>query len=65
MNRITANDLRMFTYNIQIHHSLSECAEDIRVAFCDSFLQFSGTSDFTQEAHFNLDGYVNKQNKRT
>jgi hypothetical protein len=40
IKRILTKDLEMFLCKIQMHHNLSECAEDVTVDFCGPFLQF-------------------------
>lgn len=69
--RILHSDLHFYPYKIQVVHKLKEADKLVRVAFCRQFLQILENDDnqlnfllMTDEAHFHLSGFVNKQNHR-
>lgn len=62
---------RFFPYKTQVLFKLTEADFASRLIFCNRFLQLISTNDnvipnlwFSDEAHFYLDGYTNKQNMR-
>ena len=64
-------DIGLFPYKIQINQPISERAGSQRLEFANRMmtLKDSGEIDFNNiwfrdEAHFHLQGYVNKQNWR-
>ncbi|GBL89968.1 hypothetical protein AVEN_178379-1 [Araneus ventricosus] len=67
--RIMRHSLHMFPYKIQKREPLSVNAIDARYDFANAMLQLVDEGDvdvgkiwFSDEAYFNLDGFVNKQN---
>ena len=66
--RILHKDLQLYPYKIQLKQSLTSKHKDGRLKFANEFLPtFPALADliwFTDEAHFHLNGYVNKQNMR-
>lgn len=67
VQRILQNDLRFHAYKIQIVQALKATDYPLRLAFArEMLLQFENFDDmfFSDEAHFHLDGYVNRQNMR-
>ncbi|XP_025016781.1 uncharacterized protein LOC112538930 [Tetranychus urticae] len=63
--------LKMFPYKISVGQKLTPAAMEKRTAFSSQVYQMIETSQFnhediifSDEAHFHLDGYVNKQNFR-
>ncbi|GBN32900.1 hypothetical protein AVEN_231834-1 [Araneus ventricosus] len=69
--RIMLLTLHMFPYKIQTYQPLSVNAIDALYDFVSAVLQLVGEDDiddgniwFSDEAYFNLDGFVNKQNWR-
>lgn len=71
VHKVLRKDLKKFPYKIQTAQRLTEAAKQRRFEFAIEFLDKieDGTVDlnkiiFTDEAHFWLDGYVNKQNFR-
>lgn len=71
LRRILHLDLKFHPYKIQVVHKLKDADKPVRVAFCRQFLRVL-ENDASQlnfllmsdEAHFHLSGYVNKQNCR-
>ena len=70
LQRIMA-ELDYFPYKIQLVQPISVNATAARVTFCNQILAQLESKEidlqkiwFTDEAHFNLEGYVNKQNMR-
>ncbi|GBL95997.1 hypothetical protein AVEN_199962-1 [Araneus ventricosus] len=66
---IMRHNLHMFLYKIQMLQLLSVNAIDAYYNFTNAVLQFVDEGDidvgniwFSDEAYFNLDGFVNKQN---
>ncbi len=71
MRRILKKESKYFPYKVQISQSLSKPSELKRVQFCEKMLEKLETDPnyinkiwFTDESHFYLNGYVNKQNMR-
>jgi transposase len=71
VHRLMRNELKLFPYKIQTHQPLHEQDMARRLDFANVCLNMienneidSGNIWFTDEAHFHLDGYVNKQNWR-
>lgn len=71
LRRILHSDLHFHPYKIQVVQKLKEADKPLRVAFCRQFLQILKNDEnqlnflmMTDEAHFHLSGYVNKQNYR-
>lgn len=71
LGRILTDELNMFPYKIQFHQPISPKAIESRVEFANHIVALvdGGNIDvnrvwFTDEAHFDLQGYVNKQNFR-
>lgn len=66
--RILAKDLNLHPYKVQITQELKPRDHLQRRMFCEWMLQhevdFSRKIIFSDEAHFNLNGFVNKQNCR-
>ena len=65
--KICKKDLQMIPYKLQITQALSENDPQQRIKFCQDMLEtFTGFKNiiFSDEAHFHLDGVVNKQNCR-
>ena len=70
-HRLLKNTLCLTPYNISVHHSLTEVDCEERIAFCqwlkqkcDLFDDFLNNIWFSDEAHFHLNGQVNRQNCR-
>ncbi|GBN05193.1 hypothetical protein AVEN_143023-1 [Araneus ventricosus] len=70
-HRIMCHNLHMFPYKIQTRQPLSVNAIDARYDFANAMLKFVDEDDidvgnilFSDEAYFNLDDFVNKQNWR-
>ncbi|GBO45985.1 hypothetical protein AVEN_246438-1 [Araneus ventricosus] len=68
-HHIMRHNLHMFPYKIQTRQPLSVNAIDARYDFANTMLQLVNEGDidvgniwFSEEAYFNLDGFVNKQN---
>lgn len=66
--RILKKFLRLHLYNITCHQLLTESARTQRVGFCEMMTELFDAKEldekqiiFCDEAHFWLDGYVNKQ----
>ena len=71
IRRILRNFLKMFPYKIQIEKPLQATDKARRLQFAQQFQQFLNDDPgvlnsiwFSDEAHFYLDGHVNKQNMR-
>lgn len=71
VRRILHKDLHFHAYKIQIVHALQEQDHGNRLQFCETLLQLiNGNQNLvnnllmSDEAHFHLSGYVNKQNFR-
>lgn len=71
LRKIIVNELKLFPYKVQVHQPLSEAAMEQRLEFANDVVGRidNNTIDvtkvwFSDEAHFHLDGYVNKQNWR-
>ncbi|GBM79190.1 hypothetical protein AVEN_209519-1 [Araneus ventricosus] len=71
MQKILRNSLRMFPYKIQSHQAIPIKAVRQRFDFANEILTMIdnegfdvGCIWFTDEAHFHLNGFVNKQNWR-
>ena len=68
--RILHEDLHFCPYKIQVNHALHEREYVNRVNFCQTFLQLINQNQelvnnlMSDEAHFHLSGFVNKQNFR-
>lgn len=69
--KILKNSLRLFPYKIQTHQAIPMKAVQQRVDFANQILTMIDTDGFdvgciwfTDEAHFHLNGIVNKQNWR-
>jgi len=69
--KILHDDLKLFPYKIQVGQRLSEAAIEKRKEFAAEVAQLIDSKEidpdkiiFTDEAHFWLDGYVNRQNFR-
>ena len=69
VRRILHKDLNFFPYKIQVTHALHERDYVNRVNFCQTFLQLINQNQepvnnllMSDEAHFHLSGFVNKQN---
>ena len=70
-HRLLKNTLCLTPYKISVHHSLTEVDCEERIAFCqwlkqkcDLFDDFLNNIWFSDEAHFHLNGQVNRQNCR-
>ncbi|GBO28265.1 hypothetical protein AVEN_178314-1 [Araneus ventricosus] len=70
-HRIMRHNLHMFPYKIRTRQPLNVNAIDARYDFGNAMLQLVNEGDidvgniwFSDEAYFNLDGFVNKQNWR-
>lgn len=67
---ITREDLTLHPYKIQTHQELTDKHKKARLTFAQTINEMIDNSFdpkliiFTDEAHFHLDGYVNKQNYR-
>ena len=71
LRKIMDDMLNLFPYKIQTQQPLTEQSEKKRLDFANEMLERIRTKKmdykkiwFTDEAHFQLDGYVNKQNYR-
>jgi len=71
MQRILTKDLHLHAYKIQLTQELKPADHEQRRIFVDWMLEnhqlnenFSNKIIFSDEAHFQLNGYVNKQNSR-
>lgn len=71
MHRIVRKDLNLFPYKIQVQQPLNLHSIDSRLQFANLKVELieSGEIDvmriwFSDECHFHLSGYVNKQNWR-
>ena len=71
LRKIMDSQLKLFLYKIQVHQPLSDYDITRRLEFANDMFQLIETKQidpkkifFTDEAHFHLDGYVNKQNYR-
>ncbi|XP_045504404.1 uncharacterized protein LOC123701036 [Colias croceus] len=67
VHRILRSDLNLKPYKIQIVQELRETDFDLRLNFVNTMLEkFDDYQNifFSDEAHFHLDGYVNRQNCR-
>lgn len=67
LNRILHKDLHLHPYKIQIVQALKPSDHAQRLKFADEMLEkFSSFNNilFSDEAHFHLNGYVNRQNCR-
>jgi len=69
VRRILHKDLHFYPYKIQVTRALHEHEYVNRVNFCQTFLQLINQNQelvnnvlMTDEAHFHLSGFVNKQN---
>ena len=69
IQQILHNDLHFYLYKIQVTHALHEHDYVNRVNFCHTFLQLISQNQelvnnllMSDEAHFHLSGFVNKQN---
>jgi len=69
VRRILHKDLNFFPYKIQVTHALHERDYVNRVNFCQTFLRLINENQelvnnllMSDEAHFHLSGFVNKQN---
>jgi len=70
-HRIVRQDLGLYPYKVQIMQKVSEYDVERRLNFANTIVEMidSSTLDinkilFSDEAHFTLDGYVNRQNYR-
>ena len=67
LQKILTTDLNLFPYKIQIVQELKPTDYETRLTFCAAFLTQSDLTEkliMTDEAHFNLSGFINKQNYR-
>ncbi len=71
LRKIMEEQLKLFPYKIQVHQPLSEKDIQRRLEFANLILEMVRNKEidpkkiwFTDEVHFQLDGYVNKQNYR-
>lgn len=71
LQRILVKDLHMFPYKVQTVHQLMPADHQSRVNYCEAILNLNNEVDdfkskiiMSDEAHFHLNGYVNKQNLR-
>jgi hypothetical protein len=71
VRRILHKDLHFYPYKIQVTHVLHEGDNVNRVNFCQTFFQLINQNPelvnnllMSEEAHFHLSGFVNKQNFR-
>jgi hypothetical protein len=69
VQQILHKDLHFYPYKIQVTHALHERDYVNRVNFCQTFLQLINQNQepvnnllMSDEAHFHLSGFVNKQN---
>lgn len=67
VQRVLKQDLKLHPYKIQLVQALKPADYPTRLTFANEmFERFNGFNNiiFSDEAHFHLDGYVNKQNCR-
>ncbi|GBL70488.1 hypothetical protein AVEN_217785-1 [Araneus ventricosus] len=71
VRQIVVADLQLFRYTIQIHQRLSQRSVEQRLEFVNSIVEMIDNDQFdvnmlwrSDEAHFHLNGYVNRQNWR-
>ena len=70
LQRIMKKDLRLYPYKIQVTQLLKSADRQKRMDFARQFLSLNNCESFishlimSDEAHFHLDGYGNKQNYR-
>ncbi|CAB3258594.1 unnamed protein product [Arctia plantaginis] len=71
LRRILVKDLRIFPYKVQSVHHLLPVDRQTRVTYAQAILNLEDEVDdfstkiiMSDEAHFHLNGYVNKQNYR-
>lgn len=71
LQRILVQDLKMFPYKVQTVHQLLAADRQSRLTYAQAILNhhqeeddFSSKIIMSDEAHFHLSGYVNKQNLR-
>ncbi|GBL97367.1 hypothetical protein AVEN_170482-1 [Araneus ventricosus] len=71
VRQIVVADLQLFKYKIQIHQRLSQRSVEQRLEFANTIVEMIDNDQFDvnmlwyrDEAHFHLDGYVNRQNWR-
>ncbi|GBN73493.1 hypothetical protein AVEN_245442-1 [Araneus ventricosus] len=69
VRQIVVADLQLFPYKIQIHQRLSQRSVEQRLEFANTIVEMIDNDQFdvnmlwcSDEAHFHLDGYVNRQN---
>ncbi|GBM69071.1 hypothetical protein AVEN_275702-1 [Araneus ventricosus] len=69
VRQIVVADLQLFPYKIQIHQRLSQRSVEQRLEFANTIVEMIDNHQFDvnmlwcrDEAHFHLDGYVNRQN---
>ncbi|GFT82184.1 uncharacterized protein NPIL_326171 [Nephila pilipes] len=66
LRKTLVNEMKLFPYEVQVHHQLSKTAIEQRLEFANDVVsRIDNTFDvvkfwFSDEAHFLLDGYVNK-----
>jgi len=71
VHRILRKELKLFPYKVQLEQHLTKNAEILRKKFCEIMLEkikidpeFINNIWFTDESHFHLTGFVNKQTMR-
>lgn len=71
IRRILVHDLKMFPYKVQSVHQLLPTDRNSRVTYAQTIINLNDEEDnfsdkliMSDEAHFHLSGYVNKQNYR-
>lgn len=71
LRRILVTDLKMFPYKVQTVHQLLAVDRQTRLTYAQAILNLNKQEDnfsskiiMSDEAHFHLSGYVNKQNYR-
>ena len=70
VQRILTKDLKLYPYKIQLTHELHSADHQKRKEFSRAFLELANDETFishlimSDEAHFHISGYVNKQNCR-
>lgn len=67
VERILKRDLKFHPYKIQIVQEINENDYNLRKSFCQTIIERFRTLNtvfWSDEAHFHLNGYVNKQNCR-
>ena len=71
LRRIMEDILKLFPYKIQVQQPLTQNSIEMRLVFANEMLELIRTQKldyrkiwFSDEVHFQLDGYVNKQNYR-